>query len=130
MGNFSIFESSYTYRDYLGGNKKMKHGLILITLSMLLAACSSEDVSQRKVDTADELSPQIITLEPTKMITEEEMKESNQSIQMINSENNDNVETQSPLVSSPQTREAKENEIQTPTQEPMEPEETPAEDYI
>ena len=81
----------------------MKHGLILITLSMLLAACSSEDVSQRKVDTADELSPQIITLESTKMITEEEMKESNQDIRMINSENNENVETQSPLVISSQT---------------------------
>ncbi|NWQ41833.1 hypothetical protein MLOOGBEN_14125 [Bacillus sp. EB106-08-02-XG196] len=111
----------------------MKHGLILITLLMLMAACSSEDVSQSKVDTTVELSPQTITLEPTQMITENEMIESNQDIKLINSENNDNVETQRSI--SPQTVEEEENEIQTLSQEPTEPlvdekEETLAEDFI
>jgi hypothetical protein len=111
----------------------MKHGLILITFLMLMAACSSEDVSQSKVDTTKELPPQTITLEPAQMMTENEIIDSNQDIQLINSENKDNVETQS-LVSS-QTVEEKENEIQTLSQEPSEPvveemEETPAEDYI
>lgn len=113
----------------------MKHGLILITLLLLMTACSSEDVSLEKVDTTNELSPQTITLEPTQMITEKEMIESNQDIQLINSENNDNVETQSPLVISSQTGEEKEYEIPTLSQEPSEPlveekEETPAEDSI
>jgi hypothetical protein len=111
----------------------MKQGLILITFLMLMAACSSEDVSQRKVDTTDELSPQTITLEPTQMITENELIESNQDIQLINSENNSNVETQSLLSS--QTVEERENEIQTLSPEPTEPlmeemAETPAEDSI
>lgn len=111
----------------------MKQGLILITLLMLMAACSSEDVSQSKVDTTVELSPQTITLEPTQMITENEMIESNQDIKLINSENNDNVETQRSI--SPQTVEEEENEIQTLSQEPTEPlvdekEETLAEDFI
>lgn len=109
----------------------MKHGLILITFLMLMAACSSEDVSQRKVDSTDELAPETITLEPTQLITENEMMESNQDIQLINSENNSNVETQSLLSS--QTVE--EREIQTLLQEPTEPvveekEETPAADSI
>lgn len=111
----------------------MKRGLILITFLMLMAACSSEDVSQSKVDTTDELSPQTITLEPAQMITENEMIESNQDIQLVNSENNRNVETQSLLSSKPVEEE--ENEIQTLSQEPAEPllnekEETPAEDSI
>lgn len=111
----------------------MKRSLILITLLMLMTACSSRDVSPSKVDTTDDLSPQTITLEPTQMITEKEMIESNQDIQLINNENNDNVETQSLLSS--QTVEEKENEIQTLSQESAEPlvkeeEETPAEDSI
>lgn len=111
----------------------MKHGLILITFLMLMAACSSEDVSQSKVDTTNELSPQTIALEPTQMITENEMIESNQDIKLINSENNDNVETQS--LNSSQTVEEKENDIQTLSQEPSEPlvdeaEETDTEDFI
>jgi hypothetical protein len=111
----------------------MKHGLILITFLMLMAACSSEDVSQSKVETTDELSPQTITLEPTQMITENEMIESNQDIQLVNSENNRNVEAQSLLSS--QTVEEKKNEMQTLSQEPTEPlveekEETLAEDSI
>jgi hypothetical protein len=111
----------------------MKYGLILTTFLMLMAACSSEDVSQRKVDTTDELSPQTMTLEPTQIITEKEMMESNQDIQLIDSENNSNVETQSLLSS--QTVEERESEIQTLSQEPMEPlveekEETAAEDSI
>ncbi|MDR7079446.1 hypothetical protein J2Y03_004504 [Neobacillus niacini] len=113
----------------------MKHGLILITLLMLMTACSSEDVSLEKVDTTNELTPQTITLEPTQMITEKEMIESNQDIQLINSENNDNVGTQSPLVISSQTGEEKEYEIPTLSQKPSEllveeKEETPAEDSI
>ncbi|WHZ02726.1 hypothetical protein QNH48_28045 [Neobacillus sp. YX16] len=111
----------------------MRHGLILITFLMLMAGCSSEDVSQRKVDTTDELSPETMTLEPTQLITEKEMMESNQDIQLINSKNNSNVETKSLLSS--QTVEEGENEIQTLSQEPMEPlveekEEKPAEDSI
>jgi hypothetical protein len=111
----------------------MKYGLILTTFLMLMAACSSEDVSQRKVDTTDELSPQTMTLEPTQIITENEMIESNQDTKLIDSNNNDNVETQT-LISS-QTVEEKENDIQTLSQEPTEPlveekEETPAEDSI
>lgn len=112
----------------------MRHGLILITFLMLMAACSSEDVSQRKVDTTDELSPETMTLEPTQLITENEMMESDQDIKLINSENNSNVETQSFLSS--QTVEERENEIQTLSKEPTEPlveeekEETPAEDSI
>jgi hypothetical protein len=113
----------------------MKRGLILITFLMLMTACSSEDVSQKKVDTTNELSPQTITLEPTQMITEKEMTESNQDIQLINSGNIDSVDKQSPLVISSQTEEEKENKIQTLSQEPTEPlveekEETPAEDSI
>jgi hypothetical protein len=111
----------------------MKHGLILITFLMLMAACSSENVSQREVETIDELSPQTMTLEPTQIITEKEMIESNQDIQLLKGENNSNVETQSLL--SAQTVEERESEIQTLSQEPMEPlveekEETPAEDSI
>ncbi|MFJ5762337.1 hypothetical protein ACIQAA_25075 [Neobacillus sp. NPDC093182] len=111
----------------------MKRGLILITLLMLMTACSSKDVSPSKVDKTDELSPQTITLEPTQMITEKEMIESNQDIQLINSENSENVETQSLLSS--QTVEGEENEIQTLSQVSAEPlvkeeEETPAEDSI
>lgn len=113
----------------------MKQGLILITFLMLMTACSSEDVTPKKVDTTNELSPQTVTLEPTQMITEKEMAESNQDIQLVNSENNDSVDTQSSLVISSQTVEEKENEIQTLAQEPTEPlvevkEETPAEDPI
>lgn len=119
----------------MGGNEKMKRGLIFITLLMLMTACSSEDVTQSKVDTTNELSPQTVTLEPTQMITEKEMNESNQDVQLINSENIDSVDTQSPLVISSQTVEEKENKIQTLSQEPTEPlveekEETPAEDSI
>src|SRR4051812_22922217 len=113
----------------------MKHGLILITFLMLMAACSSEDVSQRKVDTTNELSPQTITLEPKQMITEEEMIESNQDIQLINIENNNNVKTQSSPVISSLTGEEREINISPLSQEPSEPlveekEETPAEDSI
>ena len=130
MGNFSIIKTSYTYRDNLGGNKKMKHGLILITLSMLLAACSSEDVSQRKVDTSDEISPQTITLEQTETITKIEIIESNQDRKLVNSENNDNIETQRAFFISSQTSEEKENEMPSLSQEPVEPEEALVEDYI
>jgi hypothetical protein len=113
----------------------MKRGLILITFLMLMTACSSEDVSEKKVDTTNELSPQTITLEPTQMITEKEMTESNQDIQMINSGNIDSVDKQSPILISSQTGEEKENKIQTLSQEPTEPlveekEEIPAEDSI
>jgi hypothetical protein len=113
----------------------MKHGLILFTFLMLMTACSSKDVTPSKVNTTDELSPQTITLEPTQMITEKEMNESNEDIQLINNEDNDNVETQSLLSS--QTVEEKENEIQTLSHEPAEPQveekeetPTPAEDSI
>ncbi|MDM5330025.1 hypothetical protein [Neobacillus sp. CF12] len=111
----------------------MKHGLILITFLMLMAACSSEDVSQSKVDTTNELPPQTITLEPTQLITENEMIESSQDIQLTNSVNNNNVKNES-IISS-QTVEEEEPEIQTLSQESSEPlveakEETPAEDYI
>jgi predicted RND superfamily exporter protein len=87
----------------------MKRGLMLITLMMLMGACSSKDVSESKVDTANELSPQTITLEPSQMITENELLESNQDIKLINSENNSNVETQNLL----STEVAEEDEIQT-----------------
>ena len=101
----------------------MKHGLILITLSMFLAACSSEDVSQRKViDTTNEISPQTIILEQSETITDSEIIESNENINLINSENDSNVETQSPLFISAQTSEEKEDS--------MEPEETLVEDYM
>ncbi|MCM3693309.1 hypothetical protein [Neobacillus niacini] len=108
----------------------MKQGLILITFLMLMAACSSEDVSQRKVDTTDELSPQTITLEPTQLITENEWIESNQDIQLISSENNSNVETQSLLTS--ETVKVEENEIQTLSPEPLvdEKQEIYDEDFI
>lgn len=111
----------------------MKHGLILFTFLMLMTACSSKDATPSKVDTTNELSPQTITLEPTQMITEEEMIESNQDIQLVNSENNENVETQTLL--SPQTVVEEESDIQTLSPEPAEPlvvekEETPAEDSI
>jgi hypothetical protein len=111
----------------------MKHGLILFTFLMLMTACSSKDATPSKVDTTNELSPQTITLEPTQMITEEEMIESNQDIQLVNSENNENVETQSLL--SPQTVVEEESDIQTLSQELAEPiveekVETPAEDSI
>ena len=125
----------------------MKHGLMLITLLLLTAACSSEDVSQRKIDTTSELSPQTITLDPTQMISEEVMIASNQDIQLINSENNDNVVTEIPLVASSQTIEedeiplvdptqtSEENETPSLSQEPTEilvdeKEETHAEDFI
>ncbi|MEH7252794.1 hypothetical protein V7111_11770 [Neobacillus niacini] len=113
----------------------MKHGLILITFLLLMAACSTEDVSQRKVDATNELSPQTITLEHTETIAEKEMIESNQDMKLVNSENNDNVEMQSPLFISSQTGDEKENEIPSLSQEPSETlvdvkEETPAEDFI
>jgi hypothetical protein len=113
----------------------MKQGLILITFLMLMAACSSKDVSQSKVDTTNELSPQTITLEPTQLITENELIESNQDIQLINSENNDSVDTQSPIVISSQRGEEKVDEITPVSEELSEPlvdekEETPAEDSI
>jgi hypothetical protein len=109
----------------------MKHGLILITCLLFMTACSSKDVSQSKVDTANELSPQTITLEPSQMITENELLESNQDIKLTNSENNSNVETQNLL----STESAEEDEIQTLLQEPAEhlaeeKEETPAADSI
>jgi hypothetical protein len=109
----------------------MKHGLILITCLLFMTACSSKDVSQSKVDTTNELSPQTITLEPSQMITENELLENNQDIKLTNSENNSNVETQNFL--SAETAEA--DEIQTLSQEPAEllaeeKEETPAEDSI
>ncbi len=113
----------------------MKHGLILITFLLLMAACSSEDVSQRKVDTTNELSQQAITLEHTETITEKEMIESNQEIQQIYSENNDSLETLSPRYIAVQTEEEQENGIPSLSQEPLEPlvdekEEIPAEDSI
>jgi hypothetical protein len=113
----------------------MKQGLILITFLMLMTACSSEDVTPSKVDSINELSPQTVTLEPTQMITEKEMAESNQDIQLVNNENNDSVDTQSSLVNSSQTGEEKKIEITTLSQEPTDPlvdekEETPAEDSI
>lgn len=113
----------------------MKHGFILMTFLMVMTACSSEDVSESKVHTTNELSPQTVTLEPAQMITEKEMTESNQDIQLINSEKNDSFNTQSSLVTSSQTVEEKEVESQIQSQEPMEflveeKEETPAEDSI
>jgi hypothetical protein len=131
----NVLLSIISSRIILGGNEKMKRGLILIPFLMLMTACSSEDVSQKKVDTTNELSPQTITLEPTQMISEKEITENNQDIQLVNSENNDSVDTQSSLVISSQTGEEKEIEIQTLSQEPTEPlveekEETPAEDSI
>ncbi|MFS0774999.1 hypothetical protein ABC255_03015 [Neobacillus sp. 3P2-tot-E-2] len=113
----------------------MKQGLILITFLMLMTACSSEDVTPIKVDTINELSPQTVTLEPTQLITEKEITESNQDIQLVNNENNDSVDTQSSLVNSSQTGEEKKIEITTLSQETTEPlvdekEETPAEDSI
>jgi hypothetical protein len=109
----------------------MKHGLILITCLLFMTACSSKDVSQSKVDTANELSPQTITLEPSQMITENELLESNQDIKLTNSENNSNVETQNLL----STEVAEEAEIQTLFHEPAEllaeeKEEKPAADSI
>jgi hypothetical protein len=97
------------YRIILGGNEKDESRFNFNHFLMLMAACSSEDVSQRKVDTTDELSPETMTLEPTQLITENEMMESNQDIQLINGENNSNVETQS-LLSSQSVKE-RENEI-------------------
>ena len=131
----NVLLSIISRRIILGGNEKMKRGLILIPFLMLMTACSSEDVSQKKVDTTNELSPQTITLEPTQMISEKEITENNQDIQLVNSGNNDSVDTQSSLVISSQTGEEKEIEIQTLSQEPTEPlveekEETPAEDSI
>jgi hypothetical protein len=121
----------------LGGSEKMmKHGLILITFLLFMAACSSEDVSQRKVDTTtNELSPQTITLEHTETIAETEMNENNQEMKIVNSENNGNVEMQSPLIISTETEEEKKDEIPILSQEPSEPlvdekEEIPAEDSI
>ncbi|MEH7495252.1 hypothetical protein [Neobacillus niacini] len=113
----------------------MKQGLILITFLMLMTACSSEDVSQNKVYATNELSPQTVTLEPTQIVTEKEMTESNQDIQLVKGENNDSVDTQSSLVTSSQTGEEMNNEITTLSQEHTEPlveekEETPAEDSI
>jgi hypothetical protein len=114
----------------------MKQGLLLITLLMFMTACSSKDVSQRVVYTANELSPQTITLGETENITENEIMESDHEIQQINSENHDNIETQSSLVLSPQTEEVEEeNDITYVSQEPSEPlvdekEETHAEDFI
>lgn len=115
----------------MGGNIKMKHGLILITCLLFMSACSSKDVSQSRVDTANELSPQTITLEPSQMITENELLESNQDTKLINSENNSNVETQNLL----STDLAEEDEIRTLFQEPSkhlaeEKDETPAADSI
>jgi hypothetical protein len=137
-GTFPILNRFNRYNNYriiLGGNEKMKRGLILITFLMLMTACSSEDVSQNKVSTKNELSPQTVTLEPTQMITEKEMIESNHDIQLVNSENNDSVDTKSSLGISSQTGVENKNEITTLSQEPMEPlveekEETSAEDTI
>jgi hypothetical protein len=113
----------------------MKQGLILITLLMFMTACSSEDVSQREVYTANELSPKTITLGESESITESEMMESELDIQQINSENPDNIETQSSFLLSPQTEDEKEHDITYVSQEPSEPlvdekEATPAEDTI
>ncbi|MEH7276991.1 hypothetical protein [Neobacillus vireti] len=108
----------------------MKQGLILITLSMLLAACFSEDVSQRKVDTSNEISPQTITLEQTETIADSKIIEGNEGFNLINNENKSNVEAQSPLFISSQTNEGKESETPTLVQEPVEPEETVVEDSI
>lgn len=94
----------------------LRHGLMVITFMMLMAACSSKDVSESKADTTNELSPQTITLEPTQLITENELVESNQDIKLINSETNNNVETQNLL----STEMAEEDEIQTLSQEPAE----------
>ena len=91
----------------------MKHGLILITFLLLMAACSTEDVSQRKVDTTIELSPQPITLEQTETIATKEVIESNQDIKLVNSENNDNVEMQSNLFTSPQARDKERRKVFT-----------------
>jgi hypothetical protein len=121
----------------------MKHGLILITLLMLMTACSSEDVSQRKIYTTNDLSPQTITLEETETVAEKEVIDSNQDIQQQNSESNDSAATQSSLVIPSQTINKKQDEILLLSEEPTqslleEPEqsqveeevETPAEDSI
>lgn len=119
----------------MGGNEKMKQGLILIPFLMLMTACSSEDVTQRKVYTTSELSPQTITLEQTETITEDELVESNQANQLVNIENNDSVDTQSSLIIPSQTGEENKNEITTLSQETTDllvdkEEEIPAEDSI
>lgn len=119
----------------MGGNEKMKQGLILIPFLMLMTACSSEDVTQRKVYTTSELSPQTITLEQTETITEDEMVASNQANQLVNIENNDSVDTQSSLIIPSQTGEENKNEITTLAQETTDllvdkVEEIPAEDSI
>jgi D-lyxose ketol-isomerase len=117
-GTFVIIKCFNRYRIILGGNEKMKHGLILITLLVLMTACSSEDVSQRKVYTTNDLSPQTITLEETETITEKDVIKSNQDIQLINSEKNDSVDKQSSVVIPSQTAEEKEDEIQILSEEP------------
>jgi len=109
----------------------LRHGFMVITFIMLMAACSSKDLSPSKTDTTNELSPQTITLEPTQLITENELVESNQDFKLINSENNSNVETQNLL----STEMSEEDEIQTLSQEPAEllaeeKEETAASDSI
>lgn len=101
---------------------KMKRGLLLTTLLMLMAGCSSEDVTPRKVDTINELSPRTIALEQTETINEKEMIESNQEIKNLNSVNNDSVETHSPLIAS--------SETPSLSLESSGPEETLAEDSI
>jgi hypothetical protein len=107
----------------------MKHGLILITLSMVMAACSSNDVSKSKVGTTNALSPHTITVEHTEIITEEEMNENDQDIQQLN---NYDIKMQGSLLSSSQTGEEKESDLLTLSSEPQvdEKEETHAEDTI
>jgi hypothetical protein len=107
----------------------MKHGLIVITLSMLMAACSSDDGSKSKIETTDALSPHTITLEHTEIITEDEMNENDQDIQQLN---NYDVKAQGSLLRSSQTGEEKESDLLWITPEPHvdEKEETHAEDTI
>jgi hypothetical protein len=110
----------------------MKHGLIMITFLMLMTACSSVNMTPGKIDTMNEVSPQTITLEQTDYISK---VESNQDMKLVNSENDDNVETQTSGFISSQTGEEKEIETLSIVEEPSEArgdesEDTYVEDYI
>lgn len=110
----------------------MKYGLIWITLSMLMAACSSDDGSKSKIETTDALSPHTITLEHTEIITEDEVNVNDQDIQQLSGENNYDLKMQGSLLSSSQTGEEKESDFLWITPEPQvdEKEETHAEETI
>ncbi|MFP7298999.1 hypothetical protein [Neobacillus niacini] len=102
----------------------MKRGLILTTLLLVMTACSAEDVSESKVDTANQLAPQTITLGETKTIKENEMIASTQVV-------SENVETQSSISNSYMTGTESSFLAEKPTEFLVnEKVETPAEDFI